>query len=65
MYIWMYHKDDIMRGRKFWRREGFQITNKPKYLEKLKEYEIKDKLDKLKELCNKKNDDINEDQQEI
>ncbi len=54
MYIWIYYKDDIVRGRKFWRRDSFPIANKPKYLEKLKEYEIKDKLDKLKELCNRK-----------
>jgi len=65
MYIWMYYKDDIVRGRKFWRRDSFPITNKPKYLEKLKEYEIKDKLDKLKELCNRKNDEIGENQWEI
>lgn len=52
MYMWLIHKDDIIRGRKLWRRDSFSITNKPEYLAELKKYEITDKLEKLKEYCN-------------
>lgn len=51
MYMWLIHKDDIIRGRKLWRRDSFSITNKPEYLTELKKYEITDKLEKLKEYC--------------
>lgn len=30
--IWWFKNDDIIRGKKFWRREGFWITDKPYYL---------------------------------
>ncbi len=60
LYVLMFHRKDMIRGREFWDRESFYITNRPKYLIEFRKYELKDKLDKLKELCNRKNDDINE-----
>ncbi len=52
LHIWIFHKNDMVRHAKFWRREGFIITNTPKKLKELKKYEVTDRLDKLKELCN-------------
>ncbi len=42
--IWWFKNDNIIRGKKFWRREGFYITNKPYYLSKINIYTIKNKL---------------------
>lgn len=56
LHIWMFHKNDMVRHAKFWRREGFIITNTPKKLKELEKYEVTDKLDKLKELCNRSRD---------
>lgn len=57
LYIWIYHKNDMIRighstkKDKFWKRNTFTITNEPKYLSEFEKYEVKDKLEKLKELC--------------
>lgn len=51
MYIWIIHRDEIIRKRKFWRREGFAITNTPYHLQEFEKFEVKDKLEKLKVLC--------------
>jgi hypothetical protein len=53
LFAWMFHRKDIIRGREFWDRESFYITNRPEYLREFKRYELKDKLYKLKELCDK------------
>lgn len=50
LHIWIFHKDDIIRGDKFWRRDSLTITNKIKYINELQEYELKHFLSKLKEL---------------
>ena len=56
LHVWAFHKDDIVGGKKFWRRDSFSITNTPKGLKEFEKYEITGRLDKLKELCNKKKD---------
>lgn len=53
LHIWIFHKNDIVRGRKFWRRDSFSITNTPEKLKEFEKYEVTDRLDKLKELVNK------------
>lgn len=40
MYMWLIHKNEIIYGRKFWRRIKFLITNKTKYMLDYKKYEI-------------------------
>ena len=54
LHVWAFHKNDMVKGRKFCSLSSFSITNAPKYLNNLKNWEITDRLDKLKELCNKK-----------
>ncbi len=56
LHIWIFHKNDIVRGRKFWRRDSFSITNTPEKLKEFEKYEVTDRLDKLKELCNESKD---------
>ena len=51
LYIWIFRRNDIVRGTPFWNRETFWITNKPEYLTLFSIYEVKDRLEKLKELC--------------
>ena len=57
LYVWIYHKDDMIRighgtkKDKFWKRDTFTITNEYKYLSEFEEYEVKDRLEKLKDLC--------------
>lgn len=51
--VWIFHKDDIIRGKKFWKREFIWITNTPKSLIEFKKYEFSDRLEKLKDLCKK------------
>lgn len=51
LHIWIFNKNDIVRGEKFWRRTGLSITNKPYKLIELCDYEVYDKLEKLIELC--------------
>ncbi len=54
MYVWMIDRNEIIRGRKFWRIERFNITYKQEYLLEFKKYELPDKLEKLKDICNTK-----------
>jgi hypothetical protein len=42
----------------FWKRETFTITNYPQGLIEFEKYEITNRLDKLKELCNRNKGDI-------
>lgn len=53
MYIWLIHKYDIVRGKEFWNRASFWITNRPEYLLELKKYELTEKLEKLRECRDK------------
>lgn len=53
LHVWAFHNDDIVRGRKFWRRDTFTITNTPECLKEFEKYEVTDRLYKLKELCDK------------
>lgn len=48
LHVWIFHKKEMIRGRKFWRRESLSIS--PKTLEEFKKYEVTDRLEKLKEL---------------
>lgn len=54
MYVLMFHKNDIVRGDVFWRRENINITNRQNYLIEFRKYELSDKLEKLKVYCNGK-----------
>jgi len=51
LHVWVFHKNDIVRDKKFWRRDSISITNKTSHLKKLENYEYIDRLDKLKEIC--------------
>lgn len=53
MYIWLIHRDDIVRGRKFYRRASFNITNKENYLHELQKYDVSNKLKGIKEYRDK------------
>lgn len=50
LHVWIFHKNDVVRGRKFWRRESFSITNNPEKLKELEKWEVTNRLEKLKEL---------------
>lgn len=49
LHVLMFHRDNIIRGEKFWNRECFYITNNPYYLGQFRKYELD--LDGLKKLC--------------
>lgn len=49
LHVWMIHKNEIVRGRKFWRRAAINITNRPRYLTEFNRYELINELDKLQE----------------
>lgn len=53
LHVWVFHKNDIVRGRKFCKFGGFSVTNSPKRLKEIEKFEVTDRLDKLKELCNR------------
>ena len=53
LHVWIFHKNDIVRERKFWRRDSFSITNKPNHLKKFESYEASNRFDKLKDICDK------------
>lgn len=54
LYVWIFHKNDIVRGRKFCEFDGFTVTNDQKYLKELEKYEFVNRLEKLKELLSKR-----------
>lgn len=60
LHVWAFHKNDMVRYRamgalkKFCDRETFAITNTPEKLKEFGKYEVTNRLDKLKELCNTK-----------
>ncbi len=53
LHIWIFYKDNILRGEKFWKRDHMVITNKPRYLYMLDYCELRDELKMLEELCSK------------
>lgn len=59
LHVWIFHKNDIIRGREFWKRYSFTITITSERLKEFEEYEITDRLEKLKEIINRLKD-INE-----
>lgn len=52
LHVWMFHKNDKVRGRKFCEFEEFVVTNTPEKLKELEKWEVTDRLGKLKEFCN-------------
>lgn len=60
MFVWIFRRDEIIRGSKFWERPSFWITNKSEYIREFENHEVKDKLEKLKEYIKefKKENDI-------
>lgn len=56
MYAWEFDRDDIVRGRHFWQRNGFYITYTAYWLEQFEDYQID--IDWLKELL-RSNDETN------
>ena len=51
LHVWIFHKNDILAGGEFWKRNALCITNTSKGLKKFEKWEVANKLDKLKELC--------------
>jgi len=45
IHIWVFNKNDIIYGRKFWMRENITIANNPYKLGIFKSYELIDELD--------------------
>lgn len=54
LHVLVFYRDDIVRGDPFWMRGSISITNTPECLEEFKEYEVTDRLEKLKELYKKR-----------
>lgn len=50
IHIWIFHKDDIIGGDKFWRRDSLSITNKQEYINNFLNHELIDELKTLKEI---------------
>lgn len=53
LHIWMFHRDDIVRGDPFWMRRSLNISDTSKRLKEFEKYEVTDRLEKLNELCKK------------
>lgn len=53
LHIWAFKKDDIVRREPFWMRDSLSITNSPEGLAEFNDFEVTNRLDKLKEICNK------------
>lgn len=51
LFVLAFKKDDIVRGEPFWMRNSLSITNSPGGLAEFKDFEVTNKLDKLKEMC--------------
>lgn len=58
MHIWLIKGKDIIRKRKLNEFKGLGITNKPGYIAEFKKYEIVDKLEKMRDCCDKIKSDI-------
>lgn len=53
LHVWIFHKDDIVRGRPIWMGNSLAITNTPECLKEFEKYEVTNRLNKLKEICGK------------
>lgn len=53
LHIWIFHRDDIVRGYPFWMRGSLNISDTPKQLKEFEKYDVTDRLEKLNELCKK------------
>jgi len=53
LHVWIFHKNDIVGERKFWRRDTLWVSNTQKGIKEFEKYEATYRLDKLKELCNR------------
>lgn len=51
LHVWIFYKDDIVRGELFWKRYSLSITNTQKGLKEFEKFEVTDKLEKLKKIC--------------
>lgn len=59
LHVWAFHKNDMVKYGKggcapkleFWKRDTITITNTPEGIKEFAEYEVTDRLEKLKELC--------------
>lgn len=51
LHVWIFHKNDIIRYKKFWRRESISISNSQMLLSEFQDYELTDELVILKKLC--------------
>lgn len=58
MHIWLFKKDEMMRGKPFYMRTSFLITDDPITLEIFGVWELTDKLEKMKECCDNLKNDI-------
>ncbi len=53
LHVWIFGKNDIVRGRKFCEFESFAIMDTPEKLKEFEKWEVSDRLEKLKELCDR------------
>lgn len=54
LILWLINKDEEVRGRPFWDRKSFSIRiDQDDQLKEMQKYEVRDKLLKIKELCNR------------
>lgn len=58
MHIWLFKKDEMIRGKPFHMRKGFSMEDNPINLEVYNPWELTDKLEKMKECCDKLKSDI-------
>ena len=40
MFAWEFDRDDIVRGKPFWKRDSFTITYTPKGLEQFEDHQV-------------------------
>ncbi len=50
MHIWIFYREDIVRGYKFWNRQNIWISNNIIGLKEFENFEVTDKLEKLKKI---------------
>lgn len=58
-HMWIFDRNDIVRGKEFWNRYCFYVTNGPKYLKELRKYELVDEIGMLRKFCNNRINEIN------
>lgn len=58
MHIWLFKKDEMMRGKPFYMRKSFSMEDSTVNSEVYSIWEMTDKLEKMKECCDKLKSDI-------